>query len=348
VAEARDSLASRHQVGFAEAGATEVAIRRGPSDDTPFGARLRSLIETEQPAGLVILGSGAIPLATGRDYRDLVAAAASEDRIALANNRFSADAVAIARIETLPAIPDLPGDNALPRWLAEAAGFRVRDLRARWRLAMDVDGPLELLLLGHTGGPPGTEPGVMRERLAAARSVASDQRAELVVTGRVSAKTLTWLERGVAARVRAIIEERGLRAASRLAQVDATGPASDATRRRDAPRSLLGAHLEQTGPGALGRVLAGLGDAAFVDTRVLLAHRHGTDEAGWPEPEDRFASDLLLAERVRDPWLRELTQAARDASIPILLGGHSLVGPGIRLLLGRGRSSARSARPSWN
>jgi hypothetical protein len=33
--------------------------------------------------------------------------------------------------------------------------------------------------------------------------------------------------------------------------------------------------------------------------------------------------------------LRALTTAAVEASIPIALGGHTLVGPGLRLLLGR-------------
>jgi hypothetical protein len=80
-----------------------------------------------------------------------------------------------------------------------------------------------------------------------------------------------------------------------------------------------------------------LADAAIVDSRVLLAHRLGADEHGWPSAEDRFASDLLLPERIADGWLRELTQAALASRIPILLGGHSLVGPGVRLLLGRRR-----------
>jgi hypothetical protein len=64
-----------------------------------------------------------------------------------------------------------------------------------------------------------------------------------------------------------------------------------------------------------------------------MAHRLGADERGWPTPEDRFASDLLLPERIVDPWLRDLTVAAADASIPVLLGGHTLVGPGLRLVL---------------
>ena len=64
----------------------------------------------------------------------------------------------------------------------------------------------------------------------------------------------------------------------------------------------------------------------------------------WPSAEDRFASDLLLSERVVDPWLRALTASAAAAPIPILLGGHTLVGPGMRLVIGA-RSGAR--RPSW-
>lgn len=102
------------------------------------------------------------------------------------------------------------------------------------------------------------------------------------------------------------------------------------------PRSILGLVLDDRGPSALGHALAELGDAAMVDTRVLLAHRLGADEAAWPPAEDRFASDLLLADAIGDPWLRALTASARDARIPVVLGGHSVVGPGLRLLV-RGR-----------
>ena len=74
---------------------------------------------------------------------------------------------------------------------------------------------------------------------------------------------------------------------------------------------------------------------------MLLAHRLGADEARWPAAEDRFASDLLLAERIADPWLAELTTSAAAATIPILLGGHTLVGPGVRLVVG-GRPGGRT------
>jgi hypothetical protein len=83
---------------------------------------------------------------------------------------------------------------------------------------------------------------------------------------------------------------------------------------------------------ALGPTVERLAEAALIDTRVLLAHRLGADEAAWPDPEDRYASDLLLVDRVSDAWLRVLTQAADAAAIPVLLGSHTLVGPGARLI----------------
>ena len=100
--------------------------------------------------------------------------------------------------------------------------------------------------------------------------------------------------------------------------------------------------VDRDGPGALGGLLAQLGDAAVVDTRVLVAHRYGVDEGGWPPAEDRFASDLLLPDQIADPWLRSLVAGVREAPIPILAGGHTLVGPGIRLLA----AMAASRRPA--
>jgi len=349
VTDARADLAERHRAAFIGAGAADAAVVSGPPDDTPFGARLREIVRRECPAGLVILGSGAMPLASGRDYSDFVAVAGADARRALANNRYSADVVAVGHAEALRDVPDLPADNALPRWLAEVGGFEVADLRRRWRLALDVDGPLELVLLGSRDSPAEFDLGPLHERLAAVSSVAADRRAELLVSGRVSVGTLSWLERRVPARIRAIVEERGLRASARLALAPDDGRAVLAERPVTGggprpPASALGMILDREGPDALGAVLARLGEAAVVDTRVLLAHRLGADEAAWPPAEDRFASDLLLAERVRDPWLKALTAATINAPIPIVLGGHSLVGPGVRLVLGR----QSIARPGWS
>lgn len=320
VAEARRALAERHRAGFVAAGAADATIVSGPPDGPSFGARVRAFLAERRPDGLVVLGSGAIPLATAADRRAFVAAAAGHDRAAVANNRYSADIVAISSIPSLPALPELPSDNALPRWLAEGAGWTVGDRRRSWRLGFDIDGPLDLVLMGPRSWLPRPPAGLIERvvaRLEEIARVAADPRLELVVAGRTSAASLAWLERSTAARTRAFVEERGMKTA-----VGGQRP----------PRSLLGELLEQKSPGGLGAILARFGDAALVDSRVLIAHGRGVDEAGWPPAADRFASDLLLHERIGDPRLRDLTRDAADARIPILLGGHSLVGPGLRLV----------------
>ena len=336
VAAARSAIAERHRAGFLDAGAADVHVVSGQADGRSFATRLREFVAGRRPAGLVVLGSGAIPLATRADRRAFVEAAAATGRVALANNRYSADVIAVAEASRLLDVPDLATDNALPRWLGNVAGYEVGDLRRRWRLGFDIDGPLDLALLGGRGWLPVAPDGLLDravERLAAIRAVASDPRKELIVMGRMSAAGLGWLEQYVPARVRAFVEERGMRTAG-------------AGQR--APRSVVGALLDRArvadgngilnGSDELGAILADLGDAALVDSRVLMAHEFGPNEALGPSAGDRFASDLLLDDRIGDGWLKGLTGSARDARIPILLGGHSLVGPGLRLALGAGRS----------
>jgi hypothetical protein len=322
VASARAAQAERHEAAFLAAGASDARIATDGSDvHVPFGERLAALVPTLGDGGLIVLGSGAVPLATSADVRAFVATAAAERPGALTNNRYSADIVAIACArEVLQAAPDLLADNALPRWLADVAGIPVRDRRAGWRLGVDIDGPLDLVLLGPpwTAELPTAMTDRVRDRLARLRVVVADPEAEVLVAGRTSPRVLRWLERFGAARTRALVEERGMR----------TAPPEQRP-----PHSVLGTLLETFGPGGFVAEVSALGDAALLDTRVLMAHRSGRDEGGWPAPEDRFAADLLRAEAIADPWLRDLTTAVLDAPIPILLGGHTLVGPGLPLAI---------------
>ena len=316
----RRANAARHVAGFGAAGA-DAFLDDGPPAGS-FGERIRDLVRTIQPGGVIVLGSGSLPLTNPRDWRRFVGVASGPSGRALANNRFSADVIAIAGASVLRDLPDLGSDNGLPRWLAER-GVVLDDVRSQWRLQLDLDTPLDALLVRpdpttRVLSAAGVDPQPIRAALAGVGSVARDGAAELVVAGRASSIGLTWLERRTASRTRALIEERGFR-----------------TRRADQRpvRSTLGLVLDRDGPAAFGDRLAELGDGALVDSRVLLAHRFGADERGWPRAEDRFASDLLLPDRIADPWLRALTVSARDAAIPIVLGGHTLVGPGLRLAL---------------
>lgn len=333
----REANARRLVAAFAGL-ADEATVLEVGSGSRTFGEILRTEAARDRDAGLVILGSGSVPLATASDLALFVAAARATGGPALANNRYSADIVAFPAGAPLASLPDLTADNSLPRWL-EDHGLPVRDVRGRTRLQIDLDSPLDGLLLAADGSGPfglaaalqacSVETASVRHAVEGIRAIARDQRAELLVAGRVSAATLRWLERRTASRTRALVEERGLRTA-RPGQ--------------RAPRSVLGSLLDIRGAAALGAIVAELADAAVIDSRVLLAHRLGADERAWPDAEDRFASDLLADERVRDPWLRELTRSAREGGPPILLVGHTLVGPGLPTVLGAPLAAAASRR----
>ena len=347
LAEARHRLVSRHVTLFLSAGAERVRVVPGREDGATesFGERVVRLLREENlgGGGLVLLGSGAVPLLRAADARRLVGTATSPGRVALTNNRYSSDVCAVSDAAALADLPALPSDNALPRWLEERAGFRVGELTARDRLAIDLDTPLDLALLALVPGAPrslrevAVAHGLIVPRRDALRELAADPRRELLVFGRSSSRTLRWLEQHVRCRVRFLAEERGLRASSELA-IGGDAPAG-ARARRTRPRSAtLGMLLEQRGPEALAAVVGRLADGALIDSRVLMAHRFGADEDAWPSAEDRFASDLHQSGSVSDPWLRALTAAAADAPIPIQLGAHTLIGPGIPSVL-RGASA---------
>jgi hypothetical protein len=361
VGRARSIAAEDLTERFQRAGADDVAVITGQDDGRSFGARLRGVVgELQADSGVVVLGSGSIPLASDADLRGLVDVARSGEAKALTNNRYSSDVVAIGGAAILASVPDLPADNLLPRWLNVVAGVPVDELPDRARLGMDIDSPLDLELLRRD--PACSRPLVDLARSMAHRldraaeafdalaALALDPRMELFVAGRLSAATLRDLEERTACRIRALVEERGLRASAAIAEFAAhdDGDADDdidvasddegvgASARQRPPASLLGLQLDRDGPDSIGMIVSLLADGAAIDTRVLLAHRHGPDETAWPSPEDRYASDLLLADRVRDPWLQQLTLHAWSYAAPIALGGHSLIGPGLRLALGLG------------
>jgi hypothetical protein len=177
---------------------------------------------------------------------------------------------------------------------------------------MDIDAPSDLAVLALTGeGGPRLRDYLRSLDLDLSRyqrvlPLFTDQRAQVVVAGRVGSHAWRYLERETACRVRLFAEERGL---------EAEGRADDRT-----ARSLLGFFIESAGIARFFEVLPELGDAAFIDTRVLLAHL-GIDASR----EDRFLSDLGAWPEIRDPFLRDLTRAATEATIPVLLGGHSLM-----------------------
>jgi hypothetical protein len=333
LADVRGALARRQAARFERAGAAPATFIDEWYEDQSFGEVIRRLAPAR--GGLIVLGSGAVARLNLADAQHLVGVAASGQAEALTNNRYSSDIVALGRASVLSRLPRLPSDNALPRWLEEIARVKVDEMPGRERLALDLDTPLDVCLAALA---PGAAPWLRRAvdgaglavpRLNDLRKVVRDPLKELLVFGRSGSRTLGWLERNVRCRVRFLAEERGMRASSPLAIGGKRAPGQD---RR--PNSTLSLLLEQRGPALLAAIVAELADAAIIDTRVLLAARLGSDESAWPAPADRFASDLHDHRAVKDPWLKKLTRSAAESERPILLGSHSLVGPGVKLVIG--------------
>ncbi len=289
------------------------------ADDGPFhfGRRLAAVVERYGLEAVVYQGGGSLPLLTAGDYAGI--ARACEDGTLVTNNFFSSDLVAFRPASALCRVEPPERDNALARALAEQAGLSVQALPRTVATQLDIDGPTDLAVLSLTGGGGPRLRAVLEDlrldlsRYRRALSLFTDRSAEIIVAGRVGSHAWPYLERETACRVRLFAEERGMQA--------------DGRARDGSARSLLGLYLDAVGPERFFEGVAQLGDAAFIDTRVLLAHR-GVEAAR----ADRFQSDLGRWEEIREPFLREFTQAAANAAIPVLLGGHSLVSGGLMAL----------------
>lgn len=291
-----------------------------------FGRRLAGVIRRHDPATVVYMGGGSLPLLPA----DAFAAIASRlaEGVVVTNNAYSSDLLAFpigpaaqgsGPEVVLDAIEMVPRDNALARALSETAGLTVEPLARTIETQFDIDSPTDLAVLSLAGGG-GVRlrtyleaVGLDLDRYRRVLPVFLDPNSQLLVAGRVGSHAWTYLERETACRVRLFAEERGMEAEGRAES--------------GAARSLLGFYLESVGMDRFFGTLAELGDAAIIDTRVLLAHMriHASRE-------DRYLSDLGRSREIGDPFLRELTRAALEAPILVLLGGHSLMSGGLMLL----------------
>ena len=298
-------------------------------DDGPFhfGRRLAGIIRRHSLTSVVYLGGGSMPLLDGAGLSQITQGL--EGDRARTNNRFSSDLVAFPITpDVLAAVEGVDRDNSLARAIEESAGLTLEELPRTVATQMDIDSPSDLAVLALTGegGPR------LRDYLRSLESethstgqalsltayqrvlpLLTDREAQIVVAGRVGSHAWQYLERETACRVSLFAEERGLESDDRAS----TGTA----------RSLLGFVIEAAGIDRFFELLPQLGDAAFIDTRVLLAHMR-IDATR----EDRFLSDLGNWTAISDPFLRDFTRLATEADIPVLLGGHSLMSGGLMAL----------------
>lgn len=282
------------------------------SDPFHFGRELKQIVDEKKLDRVCTIGAGAGALMTTDELRALREDLESSEALVLSNNSYSADLVAFTPAAALDAI-DLPAtDNPLPRRLHQQAGLSSRQLEKSAATLLDVDTPTDAaLLVRHPKCPaelramPAWQ-NVLSDRIDALMRLVTTPDKELLVAGRVGAPVWTFIESQTACRVRMLAEERGMQAAGR----DVSGEA----------RSALGFLYQLVGPREFFKRMSELCDGMLFDMLVLFAH------LGWrPGAEERFASYLLMADRIKTKPIREFTEAARDAPFPLLLGGHTLV-----------------------
>lgn len=281
-----------------------------------FDAALRALVAGRGIETPIVMGSGALPLFGTNDFAELLRRLEARERVCVTNNFFSSDLTAWRPASSIAEVGAFERDNQLPRRLRDDAGLSSETLPRATATQFDLDTPSDLCVwaLRDESVRAAMRAWAYQLPLEAYRRtmrVLCDPKAELVVAGRVGSQLWQYLERETACRVRMFSEERGLAAAGSEHRA----------------RSLIGFLFERAGPEAFFEMMAELGDALVLDTRVIEAHL-----AIAPTREERFASDLYRWDDIAEPSLRALTKAAAEAPIPVLLGGHSLVSGGLMLL----------------
>lgn len=299
------------------AGMTGASFRFGPA----FVA-LASECDAKQAGPMAYLGAGSGPLLRAADFEALLAPLAGDgaSNACVTNNRFSSDLFALVEPARLADLDPAPrSDNAIPRRLREEHGFEVVELPRTLETQFNLDTPSDALALALSGraGPRLTAaladaPG--RERMQRAAREFVDRTSEVLVAGRVSSRTWRYLETETACRIRLLSEERGMQSAG----TDSSGAA----------RSLLGQLIAEAGARrAFVELLPQLCRAAFIDIRPALVQLGIR-----PSRADRFAADLGRAEAIEDAGLRAIVEAVDASPVPVVLGGHSLVGGALELV----------------
>lgn len=290
------------------------------NEDAPIGAIIAAAARSA--TGPVCYAGAGMPAMTADHWRSI--RIQIEAGRTIANSLHSTDLLAVPDVSALTDLADETVDNSFALRLRDESGLEITPLERTAPTLFDLDTPADLALLSLaqqtatleigprlaaalTQSEPTLAPA--RERLAAALDTLTEREQQLMVIGRVGAYVWSALDRDTAARIRIISEERGLRA-----RATASTP----------PRSLLGLHADAVGPSALIDSLAQLADAVIFDTRPLFAHLNWATSRA-----DRFAADLGQPDAIAHPQLRQFTQAALAAPIPIAQGGHSLVSGGL-------------------
>lgn len=318
-------LAGRPMTAYVKSAAGEIHV----------GDTLGRLVRDFEITRLLYLGGGSAPLLDEATFGEIVQRLADVDQLVITNNQFASDWMGLTPAGVLVRWTErLPRDNMLGWVLSSEAGLPVEAQAPSAGSRLDIDTPTDLMALhlhpdvqphlaDYLAGLPLPVVGLKN-----ALGVLATPASHVFVAGRLAPDVWTAINRVTRSWLRVVSEERGMVSSGRQGRGEA--------------RSLLAAHIEAVGLTRFFEMLASWSEAAFIDTRVLLAHHNL-----WPDDASRFASDLGRVTEVQDKWLRAFTTAAAEAPIPVVLGGHGLLSGGMLAfceILARDGESLRDAR----
>ncbi|MHB8926529.1 MAG: hypothetical protein ACYC9Q_02540 [Bacillota bacterium] len=284
-----------------------------------FGRRLLQTIQARGLTNVFYMGGPAAPLIRQKDLAWVAARLREEKNIVVLNNVQSPDMVGFTPASALGGVPLPANDNELGYVLREAAGLRRLLIPNSAWINFDLDTPTDLALLSMQATVGRRTAEALKrftfdlDKLVKLRELFEVIGAEVALIGRVGPPVWAFLNMNFMCRFRVFSEERGMKALGRQERGEVV--------------SLVGHLIDREGPREFFRYLGSFCQAVVFDSRVLFAHWK-KDVSDW----DRFQSDLGRYDLVKDPQVREFTQAAVEASVPVILGGHALVSGGLWIL----------------
>lgn len=290
-----------------------------------FGKTVKNLINKYSWKKLFYIGAGAGPLLTKTEIINIASKIKSKENIIIANNFYSSDFFAFSPAMAWNKVSPLPvTDNPFAYKLKEAGNLQGVKVKPSCGTFLDIDSPVDLAVLSmhpgcgkHTREFLKTGGGAFRnsaEKIKKTLKYFYDPFSEVFIFGRVGSIVPNYIMTKAKCRFRLISEECGMKAWGR--------------QEKWLVYSFLGELIEKEGVKKFFKDLSKNSKAAFIDTRVLFAHKKLNVSRA-----DRFYSDLGVYEKVKTPFVKEFTYEAAKADVPVILGGHSLVSGGLYTLM---------------
>lgn len=294
----------------------EIIVELDQGGDFNLGKRLSEIIDKHELEGVFYLGGAAGPLITVEEINEFCRIVKKKPNVVMTNNVQSSDIIVFAPAEYIKKIRFFPvKDNPLGNLLRNA-GLKKILMPHSTGIHFDIDTPIDMLILsinpriGAHVKLAFQKLNYKTDQLIRAKHYLALPYADVVLSGRVGSPVITHVNTMLRCRLRVYSEERGMKYLKR--------------EENELVKSLLAKTMEVMGIRQFFDYMSELANVMFMDTRVIYAHHklHLTEN-------DRFYADLLIPEKIENPFAKELTEEIINAPITVVPGGHSLISGGM-------------------